>query len=254
MRELNDEVRAYWELEPCGTFAEVVGDIPEHTPEWFERVETYRYAQEPFIHSVAQFPRHSGKRVLEVGVGAGTDHLQWARCGCECHGVDLTDAAIETTRKHLALHGLHSDLRRADAQSLPFGDSSMDLVYSWGVVHHAAEPEAIVAEIHRVLKPGGQFIGMLYGRRSLVVLKLWLRHALFAGRPWRPVRDVVWHHMESVGTKAYTTREVEAMFGAFAVTRVEPFLTGHDRNRVPRLLAALAPRDWGWFITVRARK
>jgi ubiquinone/menaquinone biosynthesis C-methylase UbiE len=254
MSDINDRVRAYWEAEPCGTWAQVVGDAPSHSREWFERVESHRYALEPFIHSVAQFTRHRGKRVLEVGVGAGTDHLQWARAGCECHGVDLTDAAIETTRRHLAIHGLASDLRRVDAQRLPYEDASMDLVYSWGVIHHAEDPAAIVAEIHRVLKPGGEFVGMLYGRRSLVVLKLWIRHALLAGRPLRTFSDVLWHHMESVGTKAYTLGELEAMFGAFARVRLEPIVTSHDRNRVPRWVVALLPRSWGCFVAIQAQK
>lgn len=254
LKELNAEVRAYWELEPCGTFAEVVGDAPEHSREWFERVENHRYALEPFIHSVAQFTRHRGKQLLEVGVGAGTDHLQWARAGCECHGVDLTDAAIETTRAHLAVHGLSSDLRRIDARTLPFEDASMDLVYSWGVIHHSEDPQVIIDEIRRVLKPGGQFIGMLYGSRSLVVLKLWIRHGLLAGRPFRSRAELVWNHMESVGTKAYTTAEVARLFEAFSAARIEPIVTSHDRNLVPRRIAALLPASWGWFITIQARK
>ena len=116
----NENVREYWEQEPCGTDRAVVGNLAPHTREWFEEVERFRSDVEGYIHSVAQFTRHHGQTILEVGVGAGTDHLQWARAGCHCHGVDLTDAAIETTRERLALYGLESDLRRIDAESLPF--------------------------------------------------------------------------------------------------------------------------------------
>ncbi|MBI3724778.1 class I SAM-dependent methyltransferase, partial [bacterium] len=165
--KLNDQVRRYWEREPCGTSQELTGELEPRSLAWFERVEEHRYAVEPFIHSVAQFTRHHGKKLLEVGVGAGTDHLQWARAGLECHGVDLTDAAIETTRARLAAYGFESELRRIDAESLPFEDASFDLVYSWGVIHHSESPRKIVSEIHRVLRPGGTFIGMMYGRRSL---------------------------------------------------------------------------------------
>src|SRR5947207_5141764 len=83
----NERVREYWEQEACGTDRAVVGDLRPHTREWFEEVERCRYDVEPFIHSMAQFTRHHGRAVLEVGVGAGTDHLQWARAGCHCHGV-----------------------------------------------------------------------------------------------------------------------------------------------------------------------
>lgn len=248
---LNDDVRAFWEREPCGTSEAITAGAAPMTREWFERVESYRYAMEPFIHSVAQFTRHRGRRVLEVGVGAGTDHLQWARAGAECYGVDLTDAAIETTRRRLETYGLQSTLRRVDAEVLPFADAHFDVVYSWGVVHHSEHPERIVAEIHRVLKPGGYFIGMLYGRRSLLVAKMWLRHALLRGRPWRSPADVVWHHMESIGTRSYTQAELRELFSAFAHVQVIPLLTPYDTKGVPRVLSALIPDSWGWFLALR---
>lgn len=254
MTKLTEQVRSYWEDTPCGTGSEIVGELQSGSREWFERVEEYRYSVEPFIHSIAQFTRHRGKRLLEVGVGAGTDHLQWARAGAECHGVDLTDAAIETTRARLALYGLTSRLQRVNAESLPYPDNHFDLVYSWGVIHHAEAPERIIEEIRRVLKPGGVFIGMLYGRRSVLALKLWIRHALLAGKPWRSLRQVVWYHMESVGTKAYTPRELRRIFGAYARVSAIPILTPYDTSRIPRPIASLLPDALGWFIAVRAVK
>jgi ubiquinone/menaquinone biosynthesis C-methylase UbiE len=249
---LNEEVRKYWEREPCGTGEPISGGVAPLTREWFERIEEHRYREEPFIHSVAQFTLHRGKKMLEVGVGAGTDHLQWARAGCDCHGVDLTDTAIETTRAHLALYGFASELRRLDAERLPFPDASFDLVYSWGVIHHSHKPDRVVDEIGRVLKPGGQFIGMLYGRRSPLVLRAWVRHALLRGQPWRSFSDVVRQHVESVGTKAYTVSEVGALFSRFRQLEVRPLITPYDTARYPRWLARLFPDRWGWFITVKA--
>src|SRR2546430_8987572 len=161
-----------WSSDVCssdlGISPLITAGAPAGTRRWFERIEDHRYQLIPHIHAVAQFTRHRGKKILEIGVGAGTDHLQWARAGARCVGVDLTDAAIELTRAHLAMHGFESDLRRADAEALPFPDESFDLVYSWGVIHHSEQPAEIVSEIHRVLRPGGTFIGMLYGRRSVV--------------------------------------------------------------------------------------
>jgi len=251
---LNTEVRAFWEHEPCGTASAIVGDRAPRTREWFEEIERYRYQVEPFIHAVAQFTRHRGKKVLEVGVGAGTDHLQWARAGCECHGVDLTDAGIETTRARLAIYGLASDLRRVDAESLPFGDGTFDLVYSWGVIHHSEHPARIVAEIRRVLRPGGTFIGMLYHRRSVTALLLWLRHALVVGRPWRTPSDVIWRHVESLGTKAYTQGEARRLFGGFAAVSTMPILALSDRDRLPAWITKFYPSTWGWFLAVRATR
>ncbi len=251
---LNVDVREYWEREPCGTDRAVVADLPPRTREWFEEVERFRYAVEPFIFSLAQFTRHRGKSVLEVGVGAGTDHLQWARAGCVCAGVDLTDAAIDTTRERLRLYGFDSDLRRVDAETLPFPDATFDIVYSWGVIHHSARPEAIVAEIHRVLRPGGLFLGMMYGRHSVIALRFWVRHALLTGRPWRSLTDVIANHVESPGTKAYTVGELRKMFSAFSAVSAEPTITAPDRADWPRAISRFFPDAWGWFIMLRARK
>ncbi len=249
---LNDQVRGYWEQEPCGTGAPIAGDLPPLTRDWFERIEEHRYTVEPFIHQVAQFTRHRGKRILEVGVGAGTDHLQWARAGCECHGVDLTDAGIATTRARLALYGLSSNLQRVDAERLPFPDQTFDLVYSWGVIHHSEDPKAIAGEIRRVLKPGGTFVGMVYGLHSPAVLKVWVRQALLKGRPWRSFADVVWHHVESVGTKAYTRAGARALLDAYAGVTLIPLMTTYDTASFPRWLHRFFPDDWGWFIAFRA--
>lgn len=245
---LNDQVRQYWEKETCGTGQVVTQDATAQTREWYERIEEYRYRLEPFIHAVAQFPRHHGKRMLEIGVGAGTDHLQWARAGLDCHGVDLTDSAIKTAGARLQEYGFNSNLQRVDAETLPFPDGHFDLVYSWGVIHHSERPEAIVAEVRRVLKPGGVFIGMIYGRYSPVVFKLWVRYALLTGRPWRSFADVVWHHEESIGTKAYTVAETRKLLAGFARVDLKRYCTPYDTNRFPRFISQFFPDEWGWNI------
>jgi SAM-dependent methyltransferase len=251
---LNERVRKYWEQGPVGTSPEVTTWLEPLSSAWFAKVEDNRYAKEPFIHAVAQFTRHGGKRVLEIGVGAGTDHLQWARAGCRCYGIDLTDVAIATTRAHLALHGFESDLRRADAEALPFPDGDFDLVWSWGVIHHSAAPEKVVAEIHRVLRPGGEFRGMMYKRRSIAVATEWIKHAALRGRPWRTFADVLWHHFESVGTKAYTEKELARLFAGFANARFEFLVTPYDTQNIPRFIRGLLPPALGSFIAIHATR
>jgi ubiquinone/menaquinone biosynthesis C-methylase UbiE len=250
----NEDVRQYWDREACGTDKSIVGTWPELSPEWFAQVEQHRYAMEPCIHTMAQFSTHRGQTVLEVGVGAGTDHLQWARAGAVCYGVDLTQRAIDTTRAHLALHGFNSTLQRIDAETLPFPDASFDLVYSWGVIHHSAHPEQIVREIRRVLKPNGICIGMLYARHSLVVFKLWIKHALMKGRPWKSWAELVADHMESPGTKAYTIAELKRLWAEFSSCDTTQILTPYDCTWFPSWIRRFFFDRWGWFIVVRARK
>src|SRR5229473_1911669 len=161
--ELKERVRAFWQAHPCGT---KFSDAEMGTREFFERVEAHRYAKEWHIPKAADFAGARGLRVLEIGCGLGTDGAQFAKAGADYTGVDLTDAAVELARKHFELLGLRGEFRTADAENLDFADESFDLVYSHGVLHHTPDIEAAIGEIHRVLKPGGRAIVMLYHRGS----------------------------------------------------------------------------------------
>jgi ubiquinone/menaquinone biosynthesis C-methylase UbiE len=152
------------------------------------------------------------------------------------------------------LYGFKSELQQIDAEVLPFPKDSFDVVYSWGVIHHSAHPERIIEEIRRVLKPHGVFLGMMYGRHSLVALKLWLKFALFRGKPWRSLRDVIAHHMESPGTKAYTCRELKRLFSDFSRFEATPIVTCYDCNSLPSWICQWMPAHFGWFISLKASK
>jgi SAM-dependent methyltransferase len=110
------------------------------------------------------------KDVLDVGIGSGIATQMLAEAGANVTGVDLTDWAVDTTRRRLAAFDLEADVRQADAEHLPFADSSFDLVFSWGVIHHSSDMDRALAELVRVLRPGGQLVLMVYHRRSLFFL------------------------------------------------------------------------------------
>jgi len=222
---LKNAVRTFWDAASCGeVYAE--GDDPCARLRSHARA---RYALEPYIFAFAGFADGAGKDVLEVGVGMGADHAEWARVGPRTlSGVDLTPRAVEHTKARLACEGLVSDLRVADAEMLPYDDASFDLVYSWGVLHHSPDPPRAIREVFRVLRPGGTARIMIYHQWSLVGYMLWLRYALLAGRPWRSLRDVYAHHLESPGTKAYTLGEARAMLHGFRAVRVRSQLSFGD--------------------------
>ena len=161
--ELKERVRAFWQAHPCGT---KFGESEPGTREFFERVEAHRYAKEWHIPEAADFAGARGLRVLEIGCGMGTDGAQFAKAGAHYTGVDLTKAAIELARKRFELFELDGEFRVADAENLDFPDESFDLVYSHGVLHHTPDTARAVREIHRVLKPGGRAVVMLYHRGS----------------------------------------------------------------------------------------
>jgi SAM-dependent methyltransferase len=160
---LKEQVRAFWQANPCGT---KFTDAELGSREFYERVAEHRYATEWHIPAAAQFGRARNLRVLEIGCGLGTDGAQFARAGADYTGVDLTDAAVELARKCFAVFGLRGEFRTADAEHLDFADESFDVVYSHGVLHHTPDTARAVREVHRVLRPGGRAVVMLYHRNS----------------------------------------------------------------------------------------
>ena len=161
--DLKERVREFWQAHPCGTKFD---DAEIGTREFFERVAVHRYDKEWHIPAAADFAGAKGLRVLEIGCGMGTDGVQFAKAGAIYTGVDLTEAAIDLAHRNFELNDLRGEFRVADAENLDFTDQSFDLVYSHGVLHHTPDIQRAVTEVHRVLKPGGRAVVMLYHRGS----------------------------------------------------------------------------------------
>jgi SAM-dependent methyltransferase len=239
-------VRDYWDEASCGE--QLYLRDPDR--EGYLAQARERYRLEPYIEEFAAFEAAAGKDVLEIGVGLGADHQRFAAAGAHLTGIDLTPRAIEHARRRLALFGLHSTLRTADAEELPFADESFDVVYAWGVIHHSPDTARAVAEIHRVLRLGGTARIMIYHTWSLVGYMLWVRYALLRGRPWTRLREIYARHLESPGTKAYTMSEACRLFAAFRTVEIRTVLTHGDLlesgagQRHRGLLLSVARRLW----------
>ena len=261
--QLKQEVHTYWNKASCGT---EVTQKEKYSHAYFEEIEAMRYRIEPEIFSFAQFPRYHGKKVLEVGVGAGTDFLQWVRSGAQAYGIDVTQEAITNTQQRLQLYGLQAqELRVADAEQLPYEDTVFDLTYSWGVIHHAPEMERCLSEIIRVTKPGGTIKLMIYNKNSLFAFYRYLLAGLCKGKPFAKWDDILFHHQESLGTKAYTIKQIKQMLSRYpvAIKRIQAPVTNHDllyyKSRPFRFLAYCAAClfGWytvGWFMTIELEK
>ena len=98
------------------------------------------------------------KRVLDVGTGAGLLALLYAELGHEVTGLDFSQAMLEQARERADRHGLPVDFVRGDAEALPFGDESFDVVTNRIVIWSLPSPGVAVREWARVLKPGGKLV------------------------------------------------------------------------------------------------
>jgi arsenite methyltransferase len=132
-------------------------------------------------HAVDRIP--AGAVVVDIGCGAGTDLLVAAtRTGPtgRAIGVDMTEAMRRRATEGAAACGLTNvDIRPGDATRLPIDDASVDVVISNGVLNLVPEKERAVAEIARILKPGGRVqiadivIGEILPDSALRDIDLW---------------------------------------------------------------------------------
>lgn len=261
--ETKAQVRAFWNKQACGASSAL---STKYSRQYFDEIEDSRYSVEPEVFSFAQFTRFRGQKVLEVGVGAGTDFIQWVRAGAKSYGVDLTEEAVEHVGNRLRVYGLSAEeVRVADAEDLPYADNTFDLVYSWGVIHHTPDTIKALEEIIRVARIGGIIKVMVYNRRSLNAFYQYLRFGLLGGKPFKSISWVLYYNMESIGTKAFTIREMKRILADYPVRikYIRANVTKYDLlyNRaspfrfVSYILAfMLGFEKIGWFMTIELEK
>lgn len=257
-------VRDFWDSASCGEALLLpTADKQGHLKHYTARYALEEGAIAPFFLDV------SGKKVLEVGVGLGADHHRLSIMGAELTGIDLTPRAIEHTKRVADLFGIKTDLSVGDVENLQFPESSFDIVFAWGVIHHTPDTKKAASEIVRVLKPGGEFRVMIYNKYSIVGLMLWLRYGAIKGLT---LNQVYARYLESPGTKAYTVSEAKKLFAGCEDIKADVVLTHADllssgagqrhngglikiaRKIWPRWLIRRAFPNAGLFLRVTGRK
>ena len=234
-------------------------EITEHpvgTPGFFADLDQYHFEKLHHLLRLVDFSKYRGKRVLEVGCGAGIDLVRFARAGAIVTGVDLSRSAIELARKNFDQQGLQADLREADGEQLPFSNDAFDLVFAHGVVQYTADAQRLVEECRRVLKPGGEAIFQVYNRIS------WL-NALSM------VMKVPLEHEDAPVLRKYSASELRTLLRSFSEVRIvaerfpvksrlhrgwkgmlfNTFFVG-TFNALPRTLV----RRFGWHLLAFCRK
>ena len=173
-----DRVREYWnrhihDLE--------ITTHPVGSRGFFDDLDQYHFEKLHHLLRLVDFDGYRGRRVLEVGCGAGVDLARFAKGGAEVVGVDLASSAIDLARANFEQQGLSGEFRVADGEALPFSESSFDFVFAHGVVQYTTNPQRLVDECRRVLKPGGEAVFQVYNRISWLnglskLMKVGLEH------------------------------------------------------------------------------
>jgi 2-polyprenyl-6-hydroxyphenyl methylase/3-demethylubiquinone-9 3-methyltransferase len=133
----------------------------------------FGYMRRVLVEELKIDPR--GKKTLDVGCGGGILAEEFARLGCDVTGVDPSEPSIEAARAHARQEGLAIEYRTGTGEALPFPDGAFELVYCCDVLEHVNDVGRVVAEIARVLQPGGIFFYDTINRTFqswLVMIKL----------------------------------------------------------------------------------
>jgi SAM-dependent methyltransferase len=241
-----ESVKDFWETHVNN---EYYTEEERASEAYLSEIEDRRYGWHYHLRELFAQLEGSRGRLLEVGCGIGVDSIQLARCGFDVTAVDLTESAIEVARESARRRGVSIDFRVGNAEGLDFADESFDAVYSFGVLHHTPDIERAVAEVHRVLRPGGKAYVMLYHRWSLVNLAHRLLRLPYESPRGRKDQCPVVYTFSRPGVKR--------LFHEFAHVSVRteyPFTFGFGSvgTRLPLWVRRPLGRAIGWHLMITA--
>lgn len=179
--------RTWWERHPMRYDWKQNITSAEFSPQFYADIDARFFASArtfmpwknlPF-ESLIPYANLGELDVLEIGVGNGTHAELLASRARSFIGIDLTDYAVRSTISRLCHAGIpNPDVRHMDAEQLDLPDNSVDLIWSWGVIHHSSNTRRVLEEMHRVLRPSGSAVTMVYHRSFWVA---WIVNWLFRG-------------------------------------------------------------------------
>jgi SAM-dependent methyltransferase len=285
-----ESVRVYWDTRPCDS---QLSDRDRSSQAYFLDIERQRYGLQPHIPGILSMIDWRGKRVLEIGTGVGTDARSIISRGGRYTGINVDRGSTDATLRALRVFSLPGIVLERNATALDFPDDSFDVVYSFGVLHHIPEAEKAVAEIHRVLKPGGKLLVMIYNRSSInyvveimfirklalrllslpgaIALFQWMglprekleRHAQLQRERGR-MTDQEWVSRNTDGpdnpySRVYDAAQAAELLRAFRINVNEVFFFDYRHwgilgSSLPRAAIKELGRLWGWHRVVCAEK
>jgi ubiquinone/menaquinone biosynthesis C-methylase UbiE len=251
---------AFWD-ELCGTsLAKSIG-VTDRSPESLRRFDDAYMELYPYLPAQLRVPREEGEPLLEIGLGYGTVSQRLAEAGFGYHGLDIAAGPVEMVRHRLRMLDVadaEDRVVQGSALEIPHPDSAFSHVVSIGCLHHTGDLPKAVSEVHRVLRPGGTAMVMLYNRHSL--RQLVLRWQALAARDLADVRVRAAYDANSGGEAApatvfVTARQVrQELFAPFSDVRIERHNFDGTRLLSRKLALPTVARVLGLDLYIHARK
>ena len=225
----------------------------------------------PFDNLI-NFKELENKKVLEIGCGFGS-HAQLILKNTKnvnYTGIDITETAIEFTKKRFEIFNLKGKIIQCDAEKMPFEENQFDFIWSLGVIHHSKNTEKILDEIRRVLKPEGTCTFMVYNKNSL---RYYLYGGLFKGILClkflkKSLQEINMEFTDGYFAHHFTSSEMEKVLKnkglkikkIFSLPETDhiPFPGGYklknlNLNFINSMIEKLL-RKFGWFLIVNFKK
>ena len=243
MDELQKKNIEWWNANPMDYDWHKTSPYQEGSKEWFIDVSRRFFCEsasffaqnkgeKPFSKLIP-YDLIKGKKVLEIGCGTGNHTKLIAEQGCQLTAIDITPKAVVLTKKRLDLWNLKANVLQMDAENMSFSDSIFDFIWSWGVIHHSSNPEAIVAEMARVLKKGGEARVMVYHKNSICAGTSIVR-GLLTAKPFKgyTIQDILSFYSDGFVARFYTQKEATEMFKKY-FSEVETSVYGQKSELYP---------------------
>jgi ubiquinone/menaquinone biosynthesis C-methylase UbiE len=272
--------RAWWESHPMRYDWKDGIPYEEFSREFFGEIDRrffnaaglyLPWKRLPF-DALIDFDSLKEKDVLEIGVGNGSHAQLLAARARTFTGIDLTEYAAKSTTERMRVFGIAATVKQMDAERMQFEDGSFDFIWSWGVIHHSANTRKILEEMHRVLKPGGEAVVMVYHRTFWEYYVQGSLLALLSGHAFTPaaLHKSIQRRTDGAMARYYKRTEWEELVGdLFAVKdvriygkktelvpipagKVKDALVGAIPNAVSRFFTNTC--GWGSFLVARLRK
>jgi ubiquinone/menaquinone biosynthesis C-methylase UbiE len=237
--------RSWWQQHPMRYDWKETIPAEEFSREFYQEIDKRFFAdaftympwkKRPF-EALIPYAKLGDRDVLEIGVGNGSHAQLLAGAARNFTGVDLTSYAVQSTTKRLERFGLKGTIIQADAEHLPFGADTFDFVWSWGVIHHSSDTRRVLQEIHRVLKPGGTAVLMVYYYSWWnAYFTCGLLHGIFQGELFKgkSIHDIMQKWSDGALARFYTVPEWRKLVEPlFAVKDVRIFGTKAEALPLP---------------------
>lgn len=207
-------------------------EIPEpYSLQWFLDIENQRHSKHgKWIPKLLEFSKHPGEKLLGLGHGLGTDWVQYAQNGAAVIVCSPATPQLELVRRNFDLRRLPGRFIQAEPTCLPLEPSSIDVVCISSLHHGIDEPEKVIEEVHRVLKPGGKVLAVT---PAYYDVDFWVRTLFFWNRWFQPNRGKNPLRCK----RRLSARQVKQLFHRFGEI--------HVRKR--QLRRPEVPNVWRWI-------